>query len=91
MYKIVFKSRSLTEEYTSTDFGEITDKVLDLKMRHHLWFVRGMYEEREDGTVFFDVDLCDKRSELLVSKNDQPLDTRGSQFLCVNYLLCSVG
>lgn len=90
MYKIVFKSEDQTEEYLSTDFGEVTDKILELKMKHHLWFVRGMYEGRENGTAFFDVDLCDKRSEILISKNDQPLDTKGSQFLCVNYLLCSV-
>ena len=91
MYKIVFKSGNQKEEHLSTDFGEVTDKILEIKIKHQLWFVRGMYESREDGTVFFDVDLCDKRSEVVISKNDLPLDIRGSRFLCVSYLLCSVG
>ena len=83
MYKILFKSEGQTEEYLSTDFGEVTDKVIEIKMKHHLWFVRGMYENREDGTAFFDVDLCDKRSEILISKNNLPLGyKRVSVLMC---------
>lgn len=90
MYRIVFKSKGQIEEYLSTDFGEVTDKILELKMKHYLWFVRGMCEEKEGSTIFFDTD-CHMRSEIQISKDNRPLDAKGSQFLCVNYLLCFVG
>ena len=51
MYRIVFKSKGQIEEYLSTDFGEVTDKILELKMKHYLWFVRGMCEEKEGSTT----------------------------------------
>jgi hypothetical protein len=91
MYKIVFKTRDTTEEFNSTDFGEITNKILEIKNKYPLWFVRGMYKETEQGTVFMDADLDDSQSLVAVSKDNQPLDTSGSHFLCVSYLLCSIG
>ena len=91
MYKIVYRIKGLTKEFESGDFGDITDKLLELKMKHHLWFVRGMHEEKENRTVFFDSDLLSKRSEVMISKNDEPLCARGSQFLCISYILCFLG